>query len=542
MRPMQRQVLEEVETALGESKKFIILEAPVGFGKSAIAASLCNHLGSAYLLTSTKQLQDQYSADFGFLVVIGKSNFACLVPTSSGKHLPCSMGRCEADWKLSDCPHYLSFEEYDEHRYGTCRKDAKCEHLKDGKLCYYYEQKWDAFRAPIMVANYPFFLTELRYTQDIMGKKLLVCDEAHDLEKQIVGFASFSLRKSMLEEYRDQKNTNVVIPDKGIEDASAWEQPLHDVQQKLELFIGEHIEDDSIQDRVASCKNALESLKGFLEDLKANPGGWVVNSIRRSSDGITIEEVVFQPLEVSSYTGWLFGSADIVLFMSATIFSKEAFCKTLGIPEKDAAFIRVKESSFPVENRKIYALNTARLSRTSIDAQMPEIARAVDEIMTYHAGERGVVHTTTYQQARYIRDHVSPLNRGRLASTEGVSSRSALLKAHGSTDESVLISPSLYQGVDLKDELSRFQILVKVPYPDLSDRRTKIKLERDPGWYAWQTAMRLVQTTGRSVRSETDHAATYVLDSQFPWFLRQHRNLFPEYFLEAVRSREDVER
>ena len=538
MRPMQREVLEQVEAALRESKKFIILEAPVGFGKSAIAASLCNHLGSAYLLTSTKQLQDQYSADFGFPVVIGKSNFTCLVPTSSGKHLPCSMGRCEADWKLSDCPHYLSFEEYDEHRYGACRKDAKCEHLKDGKLCYYYEQKWDAFRAPIMVANYPFFLTELRYTQDITGKKLLVCDEAHDLEKQIVGFASFSLKRSMLEEYREKKDTHVVIPDKGIENASAWEHPLHDVQQMLELFIGEHIEDDSMQDKVTTCKNALESLKGFLEDLEANPSGWVVNSIRRSSDGITIEEVVFQPLEVGSYTASLFESADIVLFMSATVFSKEAFCKTLGIPENDAAFIRVKESSFPVENRKIYALNTARLSRNSIDAQMPEIAHAVDEIMTYHTGERGVVHTTTYQQARYIREHVSALNRGRLASTEGVSSRTALLKAHGTTGESVLISPSLYQGVDLKDELSRFQILVKVPYPDLSDRRTKIKLDRDPGWYAWQTALRLVQTYGRSIRSETDYAVTYVLDSNFTSFVGAHRDLFPAYFLEAITPRQ----
>jgi len=540
---MQKEILEQVEIAMRESKKFIILEAPVGFGKSAIAASLCNHLGSAYILTSTKQLQDQYSADFGFPVVIGKSNFTCLVPTSSGKHLPCHMGRCEADWKLPDCPHYLTFQEYVEHKSGACKRDAKCEHLKDKKLCYYYEQKWDAFRAPIMVANYPFFLTELRYTQDIFGKKLIVCDEAHDLEKQIVGFASFSLRRSTLAEYRVKKdNTEVVIPDKGTENASAWEQSLHETQKELQLFIGDYIGDDSMQDRVSACNNTLESLKDFLENLEADPEGWVVNSIRRGNDGITIEEVVFQPLEVSSYTDWLFETADIVLFMSATVFSKEVFCRTFGIPEKDATFIRVKESSFPIENRRIYALDTARLSRSSIDAQMPEIARAVDDIMTNHAGERGVVHTTTYQQARYIRDHVSDLNRVRLASTEGVSSRSALLKAHGSRDESVLISPSLYQGVDLKDELSRFQILVKVPYPDLSDRRTKIKLDRDPGWYAWQTALRLVQTYGRSVRSETDHADTYVLDSQFTWFIQRHRDLFPEYFLEALRSRADIDK
>jgi Rad3-related DNA helicase len=98
----------------------------------------------------------------------------------------------------------------------------------------------------------------------------------------------------------------------------------------------------------------------------------------------------------------------------------------------------------------------------------------------------------------------------------------------------VLISPSLYQGVDLKDDLSRFQVIVKVPYSDLSDRRTQVKMQRDRGWYDWQTALRLVQTYGRSVRGETDSAVTYVLDSNFPSFVRAHRELFPAYFLDAL--------
>ncbi len=79
-----------------------------------------------------------------------------------------------------------------------------------------------------------------------------------------------------------------------------------------------------------------------------------------------------------------------------------------------------------------------------MDASLGTIARAVDEVMLFHAGERGVIHTISYRQARYIMNHVSEYNRARLQSTENVSSRSALLQAHGSRDESVLISPSLY--------------------------------------------------------------------------------------------------
>jgi len=546
MRPFQKEVLDQVEAALTASKKFIILEAPVGFGKSAIAASLCRHLGSAYLLTSAKQLQDQYSADFGFPMVTGKSNFTCLVPTASGKYPACSKGRCEADWTLSECPHYLTFEEYDEHQRGLCAKESKCQHLKDRRLCFYYEQKWDAFRSPVMVANYPFFLTELRYTDDIRQRKLLVCDEAHDLEKQLVGAVSFSLKKSILQSFHAAnqrgEGSPSVIPDKGTEDASAWEKPLLEARQTFESFIDTYLGIDTMQDRVASCKDALESLDSFVEDLKAHPANWIVNSVRKtvtmdeSNGGSSVDEVVFQPLDVGAYTTALFNIADTVLLMSATVFSKEVFCRTLGIPEQDAHFIRVKESTFPVENRRIRPLNTAQLNRSTMDASLESIARAVDEIMTRHAGERGVIHTTSYQQANYIIEHVSESNRTRLSTTEGTSSRSALLHIHGSTSESVLVSPSLYQGVDLKDDLSRFQVLVKVPYPDLSERRTRIKLERDQGWYDWQTALRLVQTYGRSVRSETDHAVTYVLDSNFKWFIVKHRELFPEYFLEALEA------
>jgi len=539
MRPSQKEVLDQVTAALAQSKKFIVLEAPVGFGKSAIAAALSRFLGSAYLLTSTKQLQDQYSADFRFSVVTGKSNFTCLVPTSTGKHLPCSRGRCEVDWSLSECPHYVTFDAYDQHRRGLCARDSKCERLKDRKLCTYYEQKWDAFRAPITVANYSFFLTELKFTDDVRRRRLLVCDEAHDLEKQMVSSASFPLKRSMVESFAVKSGQGQpIIPNMGVEDASAWREPLFQAKQTLDFFVKTYLKDSLMQDRVAACKTALESLEGFMDDLEARPANWVVNSVRATptidGDGSSVDEVVFQPLDVSGYTSTLFDSADTILLMSATVFSKETFCRTLGIPEQDAFFIRVGDSSFPVENRRVFALNTARLNKATMAASLEAITQAVDEIMTRHAGERGIIHTTSYQQTRYIVEHVSELNRPRLSSSEGVSSRSALLRAHGSTDESVLISPSLYQGVDLKDELSRFQVLVKVPFPDLSERRTRVKLERDPGWYDWQTALRMVQTYGRSVRSETDHAVTYVLDSNFTRFVNTHHDLFPRYFLEAL--------
>ncbi len=196
MRPFQKDVLEKIDAALASGKKFIILEAPVGFGKSAVAAALCRRTRSAYVLTSTKQLQDQYSSDFGFTTVMGKSNFTCFVPTSSGRLVACSKGRCEADWSLSDCPHYLTFDQYEDHLKRLCDKDSKCEKLmksNGGKICTYYKQKWDSLRRDVTVGNYSFFFSELKFTDDLRKRMLLVCDEAHDLERQLVGAAAFTL-------------------------------------------------------------------------------------------------------------------------------------------------------------------------------------------------------------------------------------------------------------------------------------------------------------------------------------------------------------
>ena len=535
IRPPQENVLKELENALS-SKKFIILEAPVGFGKSAVAVALCKFLGSAHILTATKQLQDQYSSDFGFPIVKGKGNFQCYVRPPSGVLLPCSKGRCEVDWALKDCPHYMSFEEYEQHAKRLCDRDAKCEHLKDKKLCTYYDQKWHGFRSPISVYNYSFLLSELKYARDVPSRKLLVCDEGHELEKQIVGFAAFQLKKSILQTYHGElrPEENFVIPHKGLDDPAAWLDVLAKVGDLLSEYLDLHKEADKMQDSVAMCKNLLDALESFMDSLKANSANWVVNDVKMNSD-LSVEEVTFQPLKVSDYTSQLFRIADRVLLMSATIFSEERLYRSLGISSSEATIIKVQDSTFPVDRRPIYALNTAYLNKASMNSSLESIAQAVNRIMDRHDRERGVIHTTSYAQARYIVDHVSEQNRRRLITTEGSFDKSTLIRIHGASDASVLISPSLHQGVDLKDDLSRFQVIVKVPYPDLSERRTEMMLKRDRSWYDWQTAQRLVQTYGRSVRSETDYAVTYVLDSNFTRFVDSNRNLFPNYFLEALK-------
>ncbi|MFZ0510949.1 MAG: helicase C-terminal domain-containing protein, partial [Candidatus Nitrosopolaris sp.] len=91
-------------------------------------------------------------------------------------------------------------------------------------------------------------------------------------------------------------------------------------------------------------------------------------------------------------------------------------------------------------------------------------------------------------------------------------------------------------GLDLKDDLSRFQIITKVSYPNLGDRWISEITRLNQQWYNWQTALRLVQGYGRSIRSKGDWAKTYVLDSGFGSFVWRNRDILPDWFIQAIQD------
>jgi hypothetical protein len=184
-------------------------------------------------------------------------------------------------------------------------------------------------------------------------------------------------------------------------------------------------------------------------------------------------------------------------------------------------------------------LNIAHLNSDSLRQEEVQIkiAGATDELMTLHKNHKGIIHTTSYEQVNFIKQNISEINKRRLLQTDPDIPRDEIIAQHvKSTEPTVLISPSLYTGLDLKDNLSRFQIMTKVPYPYLGDRWINEKKKRSGQWYNWQTALRLVQAYGRSVRSKEDYAVTYVLDSGFENFVKKNKNILPDWFTQAIES------
>ena len=170
----------------------------------------------------------------------------------------------------------------------------------------------------------------------------------------------------------------------------------------------------------------------------------------------------------------------------------------------------------------------------SIDVAMPKVAAKLSAIMDKFSGVKGIVHTHSYKVTKFMADNVQASARV-LTHTSAKGDRDAVIVRHiEATDPTVLFSPSMTEGLDLKDDLSRFSVICKVPFPYL-DPYVKARMQRDPEWYASRVALALVQATGRSNRHKEDKAKHFILDSAIIAFLARYEHLFPKWWMDAVQ-------
>ena len=558
MRDKQQKILEEIEQAIKSGFKYIFLEAPAGFGKSPVAIALARYLGSSHICTATKDLQAQYSRDFPFIrEVKGKSNFICIIKDEMGLDETCNYGPCLKDDGY-DCIYKTKLGDYKVQGEGTKYETVELDHFAqkkyidkmksqsriiqfDWKPCHYYHQKWIALKSSHTIYNYKYFLSDVFYSNNLQKRQLLVLDEAHTVESEVADFKSFTIFNEGITGLLPKLS----IPYKNEYDIETWITFGTELREKLLIFIDKAstILEKNIDQYPFTEKNLIDAitkeknLTTVIEDMRNNKDNWIVTNVEKAANN-QLRKVLVTPIDVSSYFKDILDKGSISLFMSATILSKDYLCKIGGIKSDQVKFIRVQESNFPLKNRPIYLMNVAWLNAKTMNQSLPAIANAVNNIMTTHKNEKGIIHTTSYSQLRFIKENISKENAIRLIETGSKLDRNEMLEKHyNSSKPTVLISPSLYLGVDLKDNLSRFQIIVKVPYADLTDRKISVMKQRDPNWYTWNAILKLIQAYGRSIRSKEDFANTYILDSSITFLLKQAKEMSPKWFSDAIIQR-----
>lgn len=530
--PRKEQVIaiNFILNAFQEGKKYVIAELSTGIGKSALGLTIskfiqanrskfkCSTINGSWFLTTQKTLQAQYVADFGvkhkLKTIKSSNNYTCQMFDTSNIHMTCA-----------EIQRLMKAHKFFQTIYKPCMSK-----------CRYRDEKEKFIESNDSLTNYSYFFAESTYAKEIQPRDLLVLDECHTLEDglskfiEIVLSENFSKNKLNLKKF-PKKHDNVSEIIKWV--STKYKKALQERIDEVKNYLQDH---QTKEEKVKSLTSYVKEyeildkhickLNRFIEQY--NESNWV-HTYEESQSGFN--KIVFKPIDVSIFSKEkLFDFGNHVLLMSATILDKKTFCKSLGIPDEQSSFIRLP-SPFKSENRPLHILPVGHMSKNKIDATLPMMASIVENILEMHENDKGVIHCVSFKISNYLQQNI----KSKRILIHDSSNREEIINYHCSTDEpTVLVSPSMLEGVDLKDDRSRFQILCKLPFPFLGDEVVKKRMSLNPDWYACETIKSIIQGLGRSIRNENDHAESYILDSDWEAFFKRNKRMFPKEIIDSI--------
>jgi Rad3-related DNA helicase len=225
----------------------------------------------------------------------------------------------------------------------------------------------------------------------------------------------------------------------------------------------------------------------------------------------------------------MFRGIDKVVLMSATIINHAKVAESLGIGRDEYEFIDAK-SEFDPKKSPIYT-SPAKFDMTykHIDRSLVKMMDSVLELCDIHKKDNGLIHTHNFKITKALQDAVKGdkrfLFRDKFSTNEDI-----LYEHFNNPEPTVLVSPSLAFGTSLDNEHGRFQIISKLPYLPMSDKRIKLLSKRDFDWYQMKMWIKMIQMCGRCTRSLEDHSSTYIFDKSFLTAIARYEDKLPEWF------------
>lgn len=544
--PRENQVtlLTQLIDALNTDKKFIVINAPTGTGKSFLADTVANasdessqdfidfinsykvwnpmngpdecgkypNSGTA-VLTVTKNLQDQYTKDFTDLNLLkGKSNYIC---------------NYDNEYDVENAPCNTSSGSALKKQCWACDR------------CSYYNDRNSSIANKKGVFNYDVWLNLPTY---VRKKEVLVCDESSELENILISHFSFEIDYQSLERIFEMKK----YPRIDSETERVGINWLKQLSENVKASICDYEEICSGKSSgVKKAKAKLKVLKRLDNSIDRVLDNWGVNGENNNSVEYIVEKIspnkfnknikegiTFTPFRANKLANRLFSTADRVVLLSATIIDHKKEMMDLGVNRDEYVYIEAP-SSFDSKKSPIYIVDKYPLTYNSIDNNLPKVCELTKRILDKHQDQKGLIHTVSFKITKSIEEHI---NNSRLIFRESGKTNDMLLKEHSdSCEPTVMVSPSMSHGVDLKGELGEFQVIMKVPYLPLSSKRIKRLSKEDYQWYVNKTLSTIVQMAGRCTRNDTDSAKTYILDGAVVGLLKRNWNKLPKYFRDRIK-------
>ncbi len=214
---------------------------------------------------------------------------------------------------------------------------------------------------------------------------------------------------------------------------------------------------------------------------------------------------------------YLLNTSNNRVLLSATVGLKQPFDENLGVRfTEEESYLKKIPSTFDFSRSPIYYYSKYKLSYTekaeSLKYLKPMLYRLLIEKCSQY---KGIIQTASYDLAKeFVKDAPYEL-KGRLLLYSDSSEKTRLIKKHERSTNTILIGPSLSEGIDLPGDLCRFIIILKVPYASLKDKLVKAKMKLFPHWYKSDASNSIIQGIGRGNRSKNDWCVTYIVDGCF---------------------------
>lgn len=520
--PGQVEVLERsLEAYENGGYDTILVEAPVGFGKSPVAITLAKYFADGYILTPRKALQDQYFEDFTKDVTLlkGMSNYPCF-PSGSER----------AEYFASRDRDYKGNMTYNKSMdiirtggtpmfSGLGCSNAPCGTDKDllsacvaDKMCPYDFAIERVKERPLIVCNLHSFIANASRTQRLQFRSLMLIDEAHDMRSILRDFITktFTVPYPVI-------SARMNIPE--TEDMQEWVAFFSQEVFKDKLTLPE----DKEEYEVALGLLTEHSMRNFVVSYEEDP--FCVRTTFK-----------FIPRNLGNAAeSFLLRFGKYRMMMSGTIYDKNYFCRSNGIDPEKTLFIRMPSTFAP--NKKLVFMRDDHMTDNSFknfEANYPKMLDNVRRVMKGYHDVRGLIHAPSYKVAERM---AFDLGNRVLFHTADNFREVYDYFINESPPNAILISPICAQGVDLKYDRCRFQMIVRVPYPNASDAFMKDLLETDFSAYNYEALVVFGQMLGRVMRAPDDWGHTILLDSRFKNFVQKNRHVLPSDVLQSIKTR-----
>lgn len=214
---------------------------------------------------------------------------------------------------------------------------------------------------------------------------------------------------------------------------------------------------------------------------------------------------------------WLLKWQKHSVMLSATVGDVKAFDENIGtkyMPYKESWFLRIP-STFDFSNSPIYYVPTYRMNYSNIEKNLKYVAEYTKNIMMAFAGKHGIIHTASYKLAKRLQTMMPKELQDRMYLYGDSKSKAIMLSNYLEKPDGVLVGPTLVDGIDLPDDYVRFIIIMKIPFPVITDELVKTKIDLFPLWYNSETSNQVIQAIGRGNRHKDDWCQTFILDGSF---------------------------